>query len=68
MRPIEVKRMAPRTAIVTTLKKHGSANVDFLANEIGRKPSEVEGYVQGLANAGVVSRRNGTVSLANASK
>ena len=35
MRPIEVKRMAPRTAIVTTLRKHGTADVGFLANEIG---------------------------------
>jgi predicted transcriptional regulator len=65
---MKVRHIAPRTAIVSTLKKHGQAHVDFLANEINRKPSEVEDYLQSLAKAGVIRRQDGRVSLVNASE
>ncbi len=58
-----VKRIAPHSAIVTTLKRYGTVDVDFIATQIGRNASEVDGYVQSLANAGVVRRQNNIVSL-----
>jgi len=58
-----VKRIASHSAIVTTLKRYGTVDVDFIATQIGRNANEVDGYVQSLANAGVVRRHNDIVSL-----
>ena len=58
-----VKRIAPHSAIITTLKRYGTVDVGFIASNIGRNPSEVESYVQSLANAGVVRLHDGAVSL-----
>lgn len=63
-----VKRIAPHSAIITTLKRYGTVDVDFIATQIGRNSNEVENYVQSLANAGVVRRHNGVVSLLETSK
>ena len=58
-----VKRIAPHSAIITTLKRYGTVDVDFIATQIGRNSNEVESYLQSLANAGVVRRQNDIVSL-----
>jgi DeoR/GlpR family transcriptional regulator of sugar metabolism len=63
-----VKRIAPHSAIVSTLKRYGTVDVDFIATQIGRNSNEVESYVQSLANAGVVRSHNGIVSLIETSK
>ncbi len=63
-----VKRIAPHSAIITTLKRYGTVDVGFIATQIGRNSSEVENYVQSLANAGVVRRQDGIVSLIETSK
>jgi predicted transcriptional regulator len=63
-----VKRIAPHSAIITTLKRYGTVDVDFIATQIGRNASEVDGYIQSLANAGVVRRYNDVVSLIEAPK
>jgi hypothetical protein len=55
------------TAIVTTLKRYGTVDIDFLANQIGRGPNEVNGYVKSLENAGAIHRQDGMVSLTSAS-
>ncbi len=63
-----IKRIAPHSAIITTLKRYGSVDIDFIATQIGRNSHEVESYLQSLANAGVVRRQNGIVSLIETSK
>jgi Mn-dependent DtxR family transcriptional regulator len=63
-----VKRIAPHSAIITTLKRYGTVDVGFIATQIGRNSSEVEGYVQSLANAGVVRYHDDIVSLIETSK
>ena len=63
-----VKRIAPHSAIITTLKRYGNVDVDFIATQIGRNANEVDGYVQSLANAGVVRRQNNIVSLIESPK
>jgi hypothetical protein len=63
-----VKRIAPHSAIITTLKRYGTVDVGFIATQIGRNSNEVEGYVQSLANAGVVRYHDDIVSLIETSK
>lgn len=63
-----VKRIAPHSAIITTLKRYGTVDVGFIASQIGRNSNEVESYLQSLASAGVVRRQNDIVSLIEASK
>ena len=58
-----IKQIAPRSAIVSTLRKFGPTHVGSLANQIGRKPSEVQSYVKGLESAGVVRSSGDIVSL-----
>ena len=63
-----VKRIAPHSAIITTLKRYGTVDVGFIATRLGRNSNEVEGYVQSLANAGVVRYHDDIVSLIETSK
>lgn len=63
-----VKRIAPHSAIITTLKRYGTVDVGFIATQLGRNSNEVEGYVQSLANAGVVRYHDDIVSLIETSK
>lgn len=63
-----VKRIAPHSAIITTLKRYGTVDVGFIASQLGRNSNEVEGYVQSLANAGVVRYHDDIVSLIETSK
>lgn len=60
---MELERLAPRTAIVAVLEKHGTATVDFIAHQIGRNSEETERYLQSLEAHKVVQRQQNNVSL-----
>lgn len=50
--------------ILDTLKKYGSTvSVDFLAEAVGRRRSEIESYLQGLELDGVITRSDDKITL-----
>ncbi len=52
------------SAIVATLSRRGPMSVPFLARVLGRRPIELEGYLQPLQDQGVIQRQeNGQVSV-----
>ncbi len=62
---MDLTQLAPSIAIVTVLKrqKHRRANVGYLASQIGKTPSEVEGYVKKLEKEGAVHQEQEMVIL-----
>lgn len=57
------QRFTPHTNIVMTLKNYGEVELDFLAELVGRSPTEVEGYLQNLEEDGIVRQQGSKVSL-----
>lgn len=51
--------------IVITLKEYGTIPIDFLAKVLGRRPSEIEEYLENLERERVIERKGEKVSLSS---
>jgi len=65
----ELLKGAPNTNMVRILKKFGSTAipVDFLAESLGRKGSELDEYLDDLEHNGVVKREGESIRLVKTS-
>lgn len=60
---VQQSHLGVHSSIVAVLRRHKDVSVDFLARTLGRKPGELEEFLNNLEQDGVLRREGDRVFL-----